>query len=148
MLVSLLLVLTMAASQTGRGAQTQSGRGAQTGRGSARVTFAIAVSDPSGAPLADVKVTMTGASERTSRTEAGRLGFENLPAGNYRFRFDKDGFITLEREVSARGTAPIDVKITLTPAPPPPAPPPPAPIAPVAPAPPVSVDAKLVVLDM
>jgi mannose-6-phosphate isomerase-like protein (cupin superfamily) len=138
MLVSLLLVLTMAAPQAGRGAQT--------GRGSGRVAFAIAVSDPTGAPLSDVKVTMTGASERTSRTEAGRLVFENLPAGNYRFRFDKEGFISLEREVSARGTVPIDVKVTLTPAPPPP--PAPAPVAaPPAPAP-AAVDAKLVVLDM
>jgi mannose-6-phosphate isomerase-like protein (cupin superfamily) len=138
MLVSLLLVLTMAAPQAGRGAQT--------GRGSGRVAFAIAVSDPTGAPLSDVKVTMTGASERTSRTEAGRLVFENLPAGNYRFRFDKDGFLTLEREVSARGTVPIDVKVTLTPAPP--APPAPAPVAPPPALAPAVVDAKLVVLDM
>ena len=138
MLVSFLLVLTMAAPQAGRGAQT--------GRGSARVAFAIAVSDPTGAPLSDVKVTMTGASERTARTEAGRLVFENLPAGTYRFRFDREGFIALEREVSARGTVPIDVKVTLTPAPAPP--PAPAPVAPPrAPAPAV-VDAKLVVLDM
>jgi Carboxypeptidase regulatory-like domain/Cupin domain len=135
MLVSLLLVLTMAAPQAGRAGQA--------GRGAARVTFAIAVTDSSGAPLSNVKVTMTGASERTSTTEAGRLVFENMPAGNYRFRFDKDGFVPLERELAARGTAPIDVKVTLTAAPPPPPPP-----EPVAPPPPPSVDAKLVVLDM
>ena len=112
-----------------------------------RVTFAIAVADPSGAPLGDVKVTMTGASERNSRTEAGRIVFESLPAGNYRLRFDKDGFVPLERELSARGSAPIDVKVTLTPAPPPP--PPPRPVEPVpTPVATSGPPAKLIVLDM
>jgi hypothetical protein len=71
--------------------------------------------------------------------------FEGLPAGAYRFRFDREGFVPLERELTGRGGAPIEVKVTLTPAPPPPEPPPaPAPVAP----PPPRVDAKLVVLDM
>jgi mannose-6-phosphate isomerase-like protein (cupin superfamily) len=114
------------------------------GAGGGSVTFAVAVSDPSGAPIPDVKVTLTGASERSARTEAGRTVFENLPAGTYRFRFDKEGFVPFERELAGRGTAPIDVKVTLTPLPPPP-PPPPAPVAaPQTPA----IDAKFVVLDM
>ena len=114
------------------------------GGGARNVTFAIAVADSSGAPIADVKVTLTGAAERTARTEAGRLVFENLPAGTYRFRFDKDGYVPFEKEVTARGGAPIDVKVALDAAPPPPQPvaPPPAP-----PPPPPS-DAKPVVLDM
>jgi mannose-6-phosphate isomerase-like protein (cupin superfamily) len=147
MLVSLLLILAMAAPQASQGTTGSKGttpaRGATTGR----VTFAIAVTDPAGAPLPDVKVTMTGATERASRTEGGRIVFENLPAGNYRFRFDKEGFVPFERELTARGTAPIDVKVTLTPAPAPPARPP-APIAPPPAAAPPRVDAKLVVLDM
>jgi hypothetical protein len=116
------------------------------GAGGGSVTFAVAVSDPSGAPIPDVKVIVTGAAERTTRTEGGRIVFEGLPAGAYRIRFEKEGFVPLERELTGRGSAPIDVKATLTPLPPPPAPPRAAP----APAPPPepAVDAKFVVLDM
>jgi|KBSSwiStaDraftv2_1062776.scaffolds.fasta_scaffold200360_2 mannose-6-phosphate isomerase-like protein (cupin superfamily) len=109
------------------------------------VTFAVTVQDPAGAPLPDVRVTATGPVSRTSRTERGRLVFEELPAGVYKFRFDKDGFVPFEREVTGRGSVPIDVKVTLTPLPPPPAPlPAPAPVPPSDHA----VNAKLVVLDM
>lgn len=110
------------------------------GAGGGPVTFAVAVSDPSGTPIPDVKVIVTGPAERTTRTEGGRIVFEGLPAGAYRFRFEKDGFIPLERELTGRGGAPIDVKATLTRLPPPPA----APAAPPEPA----VDATFVVLDM
>jgi hypothetical protein len=108
------------------------------GGGGGSVTFAIAVSDPSGAPVPDVKVTLTGAAQRTVRTEAGRAVFEGLPAGTYRFRFEKEGFVPLEREMAGRGSAPIDVKVTLLRAAapvPPPSPVPPLPAAPVNPGP-------------
>jgi hypothetical protein len=114
------------------------------GAGGGSVTFAVAVSDPSGTPIPDVKVIVTGAAQRTTRTEGGRIVFEGMPAGAYRFRFEKDGFVPLERELSGRGGTPIDVKATLTPLPPPPPPPPAAP----APPPEPTVDAKFVVLDM
>jgi 5-hydroxyisourate hydrolase-like protein (transthyretin family) len=107
-------------------------------------TLAIAVTDPAGAPIGDVKVTLLALDAKTptpgreSRTErAGRIAFENVPSGNYRLRFDRDGFIPLERELTARPGPPIDVKVTLAPAPAPPAPPPapaPAPAPPPAPA--------------
>ena len=116
------------------------------GAGGGSVTFAVNVSDPSGAPIPDVKVIVTGAAERTIRTEGGRIALEGLPAGAYRFRFEKAGFVPLERELTGRGGAPIDVKVTLTPLPPPP-PSPPPPAVP-APAPEPAVDAKFVVLDM
>ena len=127
-------------------AQQRGGAAKGAARGS--VTFAIYVADPSGAPIADVKVTMTGPAERSSRTEAGRIVFEELPAGTYKFRFDKDGFVPFEKEVIGRGSAPIDVKVTLAPVPPPA----PKPLAPVA-APPPSpsappANARPVVLDM
>ena len=117
-------------------------KGAGSGAGS--VTFAVAVTDPSGAPVSDVKVSVSGAAARPSRTEAGRIVFERLPVGAYRMRFEKTGFVTFEREVIARGGKPIDVKVTLVPVPGPPAPPPP----PVGPLPPPPVEAKLVVLDI
>jgi mannose-6-phosphate isomerase-like protein (cupin superfamily) len=119
-------------------------RGAGAGGGT--VTFAIVVSDPAGAPIPGVKIELTGPAERTTRTEGGRAVFEGIPAGAYRMRFDREGFVPLERELTGRGGAPIDVKVTLTPAPPPPAPP--APVELPAPPPQHQVDAKLVVLDM
>jgi mannose-6-phosphate isomerase-like protein (cupin superfamily) len=151
-----LLVLALCATaatvngqsgQSGQSAPTapQTGQRRSTGGGSA--TLAIVVSDASGAPISNVLVTLEGPASRTARTEGGRIALENLPSGNYRLRFEREGFLTLERELTARGGAPIDVKVTLKPAPEPPpapAPPPPAPVA--APAP--SVNAKLVVLDL
>ena len=109
------------------------------------VTFAVVVADPSGAPVGDVTVTLTGAVTRTSRTERGRTVFENLPSGAYRMRFEKKGFVSAEREVTGRGSRPIDVSVTLEPEPPPPPAAPPTPVAPP-PAPPN--DVKMVVLDM
>jgi len=116
-------------------------RGAPT---SGRVTFAVFVADPSGGPIPDVKVTLTGPLARTSRTEGGRTVFENLPSGSYHFRFEKDGFVALDRDVTGRGAAPVDVKVTLTPVPPPP-----RPVPTVGPLPPPpAAGGKLVVLDM
>ena len=121
------------------------GATATTGGGGS-VTFAVMVTDASGAPITDAKVTVTGTTERAGRTEGGRLVFEDLRPGPYRFRFDKDGYIPLERELTARGGAPIDVKVALTAAPPPP-----KPVEPVAPPPPPpepTVKAKPMGLDL
>lgn len=113
-------------------------RGAGGGGG---VTFAINVTNPSGGPIADVKITLSGPTQRTTRTERGRAVFEGLPAGTYRIRFEKPGYVVFEREVIGRGTKPIDVKVSLTPLPGPP-------IRPVGPLPPQQLNPKLVVLDM
>lgn len=114
------------------------------GGGGGAVTFAVTVSDPSGAPIPGVMITLTGAAERKTRTEGGRAVFEGLPSGSYRFRFDKDGFISLERELTGRGAAPIEVKATLSVVPSPPA----QPVPSASPTPEPLVNAKLVVLDM
>ena len=107
--------------------------------------FAIMVSDPSGAPLGDVKVTMTGPVSRDARTERGRIAFENLPAGSYRLRFEREGFLSLERDVIARGGAPIDVKVTLMREPAPL----PGPVPPLPPKPPASaLSTESVAIDM
>jgi mannose-6-phosphate isomerase-like protein (cupin superfamily) len=111
--------------------------------GGGSATLAIVVSDPSGAPIGDVHVTVQGPASRDARTERGRIAFENIPTGNYRLRFEKAGFVTLERELTARAGAPTDVKITLTPEPPK-APPPAPPIEPVA----QPVDALPVTIDL
>lgn len=133
---SILLVVALVAplSAQRKGAGTRKGP----------VTFAVSVTDSSGAPIPDVKVSVTGAAARTSRTERGRIVFEGLPTGAYRMRFEKNGFVTFERALTGRGGTPIDVMITLKRVPAPPSPPP----APVGPLPPAPVEAKLVVLDM
>jgi mannose-6-phosphate isomerase-like protein (cupin superfamily) len=99
-------------------------------RPAGNATLAIIVSDPSGAPLGDVKVTVDGPASREARTERGRIALENLPFGTYRLRFDREGFTSFEREVVARSGTPIEVKVTLTPVPEPP-----RPVAPVSPPP-------------
>lgn len=103
----LLIVIAIFAAGTDAPAQRR-GRGGN-------VTLAITASDPAGAPLSSVQVTLTGAAERMARTERGRIAFEDLPAGTYLIRFDREDLIPLEREIAARGAAPIDVKVTLKP---------------------------------
>jgi mannose-6-phosphate isomerase-like protein (cupin superfamily) len=120
-------------------------RGAARGTGRASAALAIYVADPAGTQISNVLVTLEGATERSARTEAGRIAFEGLPPGLYRLRFEHEGFVTLERELNARAGAPIDVKVTLRPAPPPPPPPQPE----RAPEPPPSqVDAKPATFDV
>jgi mannose-6-phosphate isomerase-like protein (cupin superfamily) len=131
-----LVVAAAATSFTIHADQPQRGRGAKT------ATLAILVTDPAGAQIPNVSVTIEGPASRTARTEGGRIAIESLPPGEYRLRFEREGFITLERELTARAGAPIDVKVTLRPAPEPP--PPPTPVEPVKP----SVDAKPLSLDV
>ena len=88
---TIVLVLSILAASAPPALAQRKGAGAV-----GSVTFAILVSDPGGAPIPDVRVTLTGPAERASRTEGGRLVFENLPAGTYHFRFDKDGFVPFE----------------------------------------------------
>ncbi len=103
-------------------------------RSGGTATFAISVTDPAGKGLDRVKVTLQGPASRDAFTEHGRIALEDLPLGTYRFRFERDGFVTLERDVVGRAGAPIDVKVVLTAVPPPPAPPPtPAPEPPAEP---------------
>lgn len=111
-------------------------------------TLAITVTDPSGTPLGDVRVTMDGPVTREVRTERGRIALENLPFGTYRLRFDLEGFVSFEREVVARTGTPIDVKVTLTPMPPPPPAPVPAQTQPEKPPAPVIGGGAPVTIDM
>jgi mannose-6-phosphate isomerase-like protein (cupin superfamily) len=114
-------------------------------RGAARsgpVTFAVMVTDSSGAPITDVRVSLIGPVQRSARTEGGRIVFENVPAGDYRIRFERPGFVAVEQQVTGRGAKPIPVNVTLAAEVPPP-----KPVAPLAPLKERS-DAKLVVLDM
>jgi hypothetical protein len=106
------------------------GRGTSTGRGRAVAPPAsqvrVSVRDETGAPLGDVKLTLSGAASESATTNGfGTSVFANLKDGVYRIRFEHEGYLTLEREFTVRGTQPAAVEVQLSPAPPPPPPPPP-----------------------
>ena len=97
-------------------------------------TLDVRVTDRSGAVLDAASVRAEGPVPREGTTNMeGGATLRNLPTGTYRLRFDREGFVPLEKEVSVKAGAPQTVYAALTPAPPPPKPPPPPP-APVAPA--------------
>src|SRR5512143_2228844 len=88
---------------------------AQRRRSTGTASLAIAVTDPGGAPIDQVKVTVQGPTSRSSTTEHGRLAFEGLPPGTYLLRFEHEDFVTRERELTVRTGAPTEVKVTMTP---------------------------------
>lgn len=115
---------------------------AQQKRAPRMATFAILVTDADGTQVPSVLVTVEGPATRSVRTEGGRIALENLPVGDYRLRFEKDGFVPLERELVARAGKPIEVLVTLNrlPEPPPPAPAPAEPARPASGAKPTALD--------
>jgi hypothetical protein len=66
---------------------------------------------------------------------AGTTVIPDLKDGVYRLRCEREGFITLEREFTVRGSAYGQIDVVLNPAPPPPPPPQPNP----EPAPPAAI---------
>lgn len=89
-------------------------------RPAARLALNVEVTDAKGTPASDVAVRMTGPVEREGTTDAqGAVAFVNLRAGTYRLRFERDTFVTLERElVLAAGGRDEPVSVMLTEAPP------------------------------
>lgn len=107
----------------------------------------VTVRDRSGSALAGVKISVSDGSSNQQATTGsdGKATLGMLRDGDYRLRFEREGFITFERESTVRARQPleIDVWLSAAPAPPePPAPPPaPAPVAAPPPAFPSSVAA-------
>jgi mannose-6-phosphate isomerase-like protein (cupin superfamily) len=85
-------------------------------------TITIQVTDGSGAPLADTTVTtVTGVVSREALTAAdGSTRMMNMRPGTYRLRFEREGSITLERDVTIKGGESAIVETALSAAPPPP----------------------------
>jgi mannose-6-phosphate isomerase-like protein (cupin superfamily) len=86
-------------------------------------TVTVTVTDDAGAPVQGVTVTVTGPVTRTVTTIAnGTARLLGMRSGNYRLRFEHQGFITLERDVTMRAGAVPEIDVTLSPgaAPPPP----------------------------
>ena len=113
------------------------------------VNTQVIVRDVSGTALAGVKVTMSGpASQEVSTDANGTASLGVLKDGTYHFQFEREGFVTLERDVAVRAGQPAEIYAALRLAPvvppppppePPPAPPPPAASASGAAGPPVFV---------
>jgi hypothetical protein len=110
-------------------------------RPAAAAAAVVVVRDNSGSPLDGVKVTLTGPSSQQATTaQNGKASLGSLRDGVYRIRFEREGFITLEREATIRAHQPeIEVALNAAPPPPPPPEPPPAPPAPEPPPPPSKV---------
>jgi mannose-6-phosphate isomerase-like protein (cupin superfamily) len=97
----------------------------------ARPSLEIEVTDSAGATLDGVAIRLTGPVEREGRTDAaGVLGLTNLRAGTYRLRFEGEGYVAFEREVTlpaATRVVRVDVALTAVPETPRPDPVPDAP---------------------
>jgi mannose-6-phosphate isomerase-like protein (cupin superfamily) len=134
MRLALLAMLLLVLSTPAAAAQAP-----KAAAGASTTTTTFTVTDLSGAPLADVHVTLTGTLDRSGSTGTnGILKFDGLRPGTYRARFEKEGYVLFERELEIRAKqAALTPSVALTPAPvvAPAAPPTPEP-AEVAPPPP------------
>ena len=89
-----------------------------------------------GRTLQDVAVTAVGPVPREGHTDSsGLVTFANMGSGTYRMRFERNDYLTLEKELVLTAGKPLRATVTLSPAPPPPPPqkievpaPPPTPV--------------------
>ena len=78
----------------------------------------IRVTDRSGAPLTAVRVTVQGTSAREGKTDAtGCVSFDNMRAGKYMLRAERETFVTLEKEFTVVAQRPTYVMAALSPSP-------------------------------
>jgi len=83
----------------------------------------VTVLNEKGEPLTGATVSMRGVTERAGTTGPdGTVTLQNIPAGTQRARISRDGFITLEKEVTIRSAARTPAEAVLSAAAPPPAP--------------------------
>src|SRR5262245_35177744 len=94
-------------------------------RGTTRPVARIVVRDASGTSIAGATVAISGAGAQSLTTDASGTATAPLAAGTYRLRFDHDGFLTLERDITVRAGQPAEIDVVLDRAPTPPAPEPP-----------------------
>jgi quercetin dioxygenase-like cupin family protein len=83
----------------------------------ARGPIEVRVTSRAGEPLGGVAVTMEGTVSRSGETDdKGVVVLRTVPAGQYRLRFTHSGSITLERDITVRGTGTTRVEVALSPA--------------------------------
>src|SRR5687768_10072674 len=81
----------------------------------------LTVMAQAGSPLLDALVRAEGPATRQGTTSAdGVVTLLTLPPGAYRVRIEREGFYTLEKEITIRAGARTTTEAALTPAPPPP----------------------------
>jgi mannose-6-phosphate isomerase-like protein (cupin superfamily) len=112
---------------------TQAPARAPTPRPRATAPTQVIVRTNSGNPVEGVRVTLSGRTGTQAQTDAKGMSAITLPAGSYRFRFEHEDFVTLERDVTVGASQPTEVAVALNraftpPPPPPPAPEPPRPL--------------------
>jgi len=83
----------------------------------------LTVTDSTGAPIDGVQVSVTGPVTREGATSDGTLRLLGIRPGSYRLRFEREGYVTLERDLAVRAGQAATVDVTLssaaaTPAPP------------------------------
>src|SRR5687768_3714668 len=78
--------------------------------------LSISVTDGKGAPIADAAVRVSGPVDREGATDSnGALRLEGLRTGAYRLRFSREGFITLERDLTVpAGQRAMDQRVMLS----------------------------------
>jgi mannose-6-phosphate isomerase-like protein (cupin superfamily) len=82
----------------------------------------IIVRDQNGMALQGARIAVSGSMTRQATTGAdGTAALAALADGPYRLRFERDGFITLERELTMKGGQPGIIDVVLSAASPPPA---------------------------
>jgi mannose-6-phosphate isomerase-like protein (cupin superfamily) len=88
------------------------------------VTMNLTITDNAGTPIDGVQVSVTGPVTREGTTsDGGALRLLGIRPGNYRLRFERDGYITLERDLAVRAGQAAAVDVTLSNAAPAPTPP-------------------------
>lgn len=80
-------------------------------------TFSGVISDPSGAPIPDVKVLVynpdTSTMQETATNSDGKFSFAGVAAGQYILRMEKPGFASILREFDLKGTSDIDREFSM-----------------------------------
>ena len=130
-----LVVALSAIAPAGHTSVAYAQRGTNPQRGAAAgATLTVQITDKSGNPIAGTAVAVSGPVDRTGSTaQDGTIAFRSMRPGTYRLRFEREGYVTLERELVMR-TESSDVSASLNAAPAKAAAPAPAPAAePVAP---------------
>jgi mannose-6-phosphate isomerase-like protein (cupin superfamily) len=91
-------------------------------RPAAGLTLTVQVTDRLGAPLGNTQVSITGPVTREGTTsEEGVLRLTGMRPGTYRLHFEREGSITLERDLVVPPSQPtLQADVALSPAPPPP----------------------------
>ena len=131
MVVCIALLISFAVQPSGQATAPPSGQTSKPSGQAATAkpgSLAMTVVTESGGTLQGAAVSLRGAVDRQALAAAdGVATLLNIPAGTYRTRISRDGYVTFEKEVSIRAGVRATSEAALTAAPAAPPPPPQAP---------------------